>query len=76
MTIPIFVPKAKIYNMSSLFRLGQYILLMRQTLTPPERWSVFMKQFFDETYKLIINSIWIVVIISVFIGAVIVMQIA
>ena len=62
--------------MNSLFSLGQYILLMRQTLTPPERWSVFMKQFFDETYKLVINSIWIVIIISVFIGAVIVMQIA
>ena len=62
--------------MDSLFRLGQYILLMKQTLNFPERWSVFAKQFLDETYKLIINSIWIVVIISVFIGAVIVMQIA
>lgn len=62
--------------MNSLFRIGQYVLLMKQALSLPERWGVFGKQFLDETYKLIINSIWIVIIISVFIGAVIVMQIA
>lgn len=62
--------------MNSLYRLGQYILLMKQVISLPERWSVFGKQFLDETYKLVVNSIWIVVIISVFIGAVIVMQIA
>ena len=61
--------------MDSLYRLGQYILLMKQVLTLPERWSVFFKQFIDEVVKLIVNSIWIVVIISVFIGAVITMQV-
>ncbi|MCD7971927.1 MAG: ABC transporter permease [Candidatus Azobacteroides sp.] len=62
--------------MNSLYRLGQYILLMKQVVSLPERWGVFLKQCLDETYKLVVNSIWIVVIISIFIGAVIVMQVA
>jgi len=62
--------------MNSLYRLGQYMLLMKQVLSLPERWGVFFRQCLDETYKLVVNSIWIVIIISIFIGAVIVMQIA
>ncbi len=61
--------------MNSLHRLGEYILLMIRVFSFPERWRIFLKQVVDETQKLVVNSIWIVVIISLFIGAVIAMQV-
>lgn len=48
---------------------------MRKVFTKPQKWNVFFKQFLTEMNKLGINSIWIVIIISFFIGAVIVVQI-
>ena len=42
----------------------------------PTRWSMFFKQLIKEIYKLGVDSIWIVVIISIFIGTVIAMQIS
>ncbi|NLZ95607.1 MAG: ABC transporter permease [Bacteroidales bacterium] len=60
----------------SLENVGQYAVLMKSTLTLPDRFREFIKEFFKEMYKLGVNSIWIVMIISFFIGAVMVMQIA
>lgn len=60
----------------SLFeKIGSYSLLMKKVFTKPQKWRIFFSQFFDEINKLGVNSIWIVVIISFFIGAVIVVQI-
>jgi phospholipid/cholesterol/gamma-HCH transport system permease protein len=53
---------------------GSYVLLLGKVFSRPDRWSVFFRQFIREVYKLIIDSIWIVVIISIFIGAVITIQ--
>jgi phospholipid/cholesterol/gamma-HCH transport system permease protein len=50
------------------------VLLLGKVFSRPDRWSVFFRQFIREVYKLIIDSIWIVVIISIFIGAVITIQ--
>ncbi|NDV78282.1 ABC transporter permease [Dysgonomonas sp. 511] len=62
--------------LTALFeKLGFYVLLMQKVLTKPQKWSVFVRQLLTEVSKLGINSIWIVVIISFFIGAVIVVQI-
>ncbi len=62
--------------LTSLFaKLGRYVLLMQKVFSKPQRWSVFLRQYIDEISKLGVNSIWIVVIISFFIGAVIVVQI-
>ena len=61
---------------NSLESVGGYALLMRKVMTAPDRMREFFKEFLKEVYKLGVNSIWIVVIISFFIGAVIVMQIA
>ncbi|MDK2969724.1 MAG: phospholipid/cholesterol/gamma-HCH transport system permease protein, partial [Bacteroidota bacterium] len=61
---------------STLESIGEYALLLRRVLMPPDRAREFAKEFSKETYKLGVNSIWIVTIISLFIGAVIVMQIA
>ncbi|GAB6395673.1 MAG: ABC transporter permease [Bacteroidales bacterium] len=61
---------------NSLHQLGQYMLLMRKTLSIPNRWSMFFKQLIREIYKLGVDSLWIVIIISVFIGTVIAIQIS
>lgn len=55
---------------------GQYYLFMKKVFTKPEKWNIFWKQFFTETSKLVINSIPLIALISVFIGAVIVLQTA
>jgi phospholipid/cholesterol/gamma-HCH transport system permease protein len=60
----------------SLHRLGEYVLLMKKAIALPDRWSMFFKQLIREIYKLGVDSIWIVVIISVFIGTVIAIQIS
>jgi phospholipid/cholesterol/gamma-HCH transport system permease protein len=49
---------------------------MRKALTAPDRWSMFFKQLVKEIYKLGVDSIWIVIIISLFIGTVTAIQIS
>lgn len=60
----------------SVENVGDYALLMGKVLSFPDRMREFMKEFMKGVYLLGVNSIWIVIIISFFIGAVIVMQIA
>ena len=60
----------------SLHKLGEYVLLLKKTITIPDRWSMFFKQLIREIYKLGVDSIWIVIIISIFIGTVIAIQIS
>ena len=60
----------------ALQRLGEYTLLMMKSITIPDRWSMFFKQLSKEIYKLGVDSLWIVIIISVFIGTVIAIQIS
>lgn len=55
--------------------LGRYVLLMRRVFSKPDNWSMFGRQFIAEAQKLVIDSIGIVCLISVFIGAVCVLQI-
>jgi ABC-type transport system involved in resistance to organic solvents, permease component len=59
----------------ALSNLGDYILLMKRTFAIPEKWNIFFKQIVTEVFKLVIDSIGIVIFISLFIGAVITMQI-
>ena len=61
---------------SSLEKLGQYVLLMRKVFARPQKWRIFFNQLVKEINKLGVDSISIVIIISFFIGAVIVIQIA
>ena len=60
----------------ALHSMGEYTLLMMKSITIPDRWSMFFKQLITEIYKLGVDSLWIVVIISVFIGTVIAIQIS
>ena len=60
--------------MSLIADTGKYILLMKRVLVLPDRRKMFFRQFPKELEKLGLESLPIVVIISVFIGAIMTMQ--
>lgn len=60
----------------ALQKFGEYTLLMFRSISVPERWSVFFKQTLKEIYKLGVDSLWIVIFISIFIGAVLTIQVS
>lgn len=62
--------------MGLFFHLGRYFLLMTKVFTRPQRHRMYYKQLIREIENLGINSIGIVLIISVFMGAVITIQTA
>lgn len=55
---------------------GSYFILMRQVFRRPDKSRVFWKQFLHEIQSLGIDSLGIVAIISVFMGAVVALQTA
>ena len=55
---------------------GRYCLFLKMVFRKPEKWRIFWKQFVLEADKLILSSILIVAVISVFIGGVLVIQTA
>lgn len=59
---------------SSIRTFGQYCLFMTQVFRTPDKLRVFLKALVSEISKLGVDSIPLVVIISVFIGAVIAIQ--
>ena len=59
---------------SSLATFGRYCLFMRRVFSVPERWGVFLRRTVGEISKLGVGSIPLVLIISLFIGAVIAIQ--
>jgi phospholipid/cholesterol/gamma-HCH transport system permease protein len=62
--------------MGLLRDIGAYLKLMRRVFTRPEKSSVFRHQFVLEGHNLGIDSLGIVAIISVFMGAVVAIQTA
>lgn len=61
--------------MKLLAQIGVYFLLMKRTLSRPEKHSILYRQVMREIEKVGINSFGIVVIISIFVGAVITIQV-
>jgi len=59
-----------------LFHIGRYFLLLKKVFSRPERGRVYMQQILNELVTVGFNSLGIVVIISVFMGAVITLQTA
>jgi phospholipid/cholesterol/gamma-HCH transport system permease protein len=53
---------------------GKYALLMKRVLVTPDRWRMFFRQFPKELEKLGLESLPIVIIISIFIGAIMTIQ--
>ena len=56
--------------------IGGYILFMKKVFRKPEKWRLYWRQFIIEADKLILSSIIIVGVISLFIGGVLVIQTA
>ncbi len=59
---------------SSIATFGRYCLFMRRVFSIPDKFSVFMRRTVGEVSKLGVDSIPLVLIISLFIGAVIAIQ--
>ena len=59
-----------------LYETGRYLMFLRLVFRRPEKWRLSVRQFFIEAEKLVINSIPLIALISVFIGAVLVIQTA
>jgi phospholipid/cholesterol/gamma-HCH transport system permease protein len=62
--------------MNTFHHIGKYFILLYKVFSPPEKKSVYYKQFMKEIQKLVLDSIGIVVIISAFMGAVVTLQTA
>ena len=56
--------------------IGRYALFLRMVFRKPDKWRIFWRQFINEADKLIISSIVLVGVISLFIGGVLVIQTA
>lgn len=58
----------------SLEEFGKYIFFLRKTFSIPDKWAVYGKRTIQEIIKLGVDSIPLVIVISLFIGAVITIQ--
>lgn len=59
-----------------LVNVGRYFLFLKMVFRKPEKWRLLWRQFIIEADKLILSSIIIVGVISLFIGGVLVIQTA
>ena len=55
---------------------GRYFLFLKMVFSRPEKWKIFWRQFMNEADKLIMSSIILVGVISLFVGGVLVIQTA
>ena len=53
---------------------GRYFLLIQKVFKKPDSWKMFFRQFPKELESLGLNSLGIVIIISIFIGAIMTIQ--
>lgn len=60
----------------SLSAVGEYALLLKRIFDRPTKHSMLLKQLVREIYKYGVDSIWIVIIISFFIGMVMTIQLS
>jgi phospholipid/cholesterol/gamma-HCH transport system permease protein len=56
--------------------IGKYFMFLKMVFRRPEKWKIFWRQFVIEADKLILSSIVLVGVISLFIGGVLVIQTA
>ena len=61
---------------TALKNIGQYFMLLRRVFAIPEKKAIFYKQIILEIEKIGLNSLGIVIIISLFVGAVVTIQTA
>lgn len=71
-----FVPTITTGLKKAFYNIGQYLILMKRVFSKHQKGSVLRKQVIDEINNLGIDSLGIVAIISVFMGAVVAIQTA
>lgn len=62
--------------MKFFFHVGRYFLMLGKVFSKPERHKLYIRQLFHEIESLGVNSVGIVVIISIFIGGIMTIQFA
>ena len=62
--------------MKILAAFGRYVILMGKVFSRPEKWSIYYRRVISEMDQLGVGSIPLTAIISIFIGAVITIQMA
>jgi len=62
--------------MRTFFHIGRYFLMLKRVFGRPEKHRIYIKQLFHEINSLGVNSVWIVIIISLFIGGIMTIQFA
>ncbi len=71
---PVHINSNKMLVDKSLRQLGRYTLFLKRAFSAPDKWSIFGKRTIKEISLLGVDSIPLVIIISLFIGAVITIQ--
>lgn len=59
---------------SALYHLGKYFMLLWRVFSRPEKYSIYRKRLFEEMVSLGLDSLGIIIVISLFMGAVITIQ--
>lgn len=62
--------------MGLFFHIGQYVLWMGRVFRRPEKWRIFRQRLFAEVQSVGYDSIGLVAIVSIFMGAVLTIQLA
>src|SRR5660398_125170 len=60
--------------MGFFFHIGRYFTLLKRVFGKPERHKMYVRQLFHEIDNLGVNSVGIVIIISIFIGGIMTIQ--
>lgn len=63
-------------RMGFFFHIGRYFTMLKKVFARPEKHKMYVRQLFHEIDSLGVNSVWIVIIISVFIGGIMTIQFA
>jgi phospholipid/cholesterol/gamma-HCH transport system permease protein len=62
--------------MNILFHLGRYFWMLAKVFAKPEKHKIYVRQLFHEIESLGVDSVWIVLIISLFTGGILTIQLA
>ena len=62
--------------MTFFTEIGKYLLMIKGMFSRPENWKMYWKEFMHQCSEIGMGSLWIVVIISIFMGAVSTVQTA
>src|SRR5690554_1861222 len=62
--------------MKFFFHIGQYFYMLKRVFSRPEKHKMYIRRLFHEIDALGVSSVWLVIIISLFIGGIMVIQFA